>query len=264
MTNLDRQVCFSDRPKKQRHHFADKGPYSQICSFSSSHVWMWELDHKEGWALKNWCFWTVVLEKTLERPLDCKEIKLVNPKGNQSWIFIGRTDAGAETSNTLATSCEELTHWKRPWCWERLKAGGDGDDRGWDGWGASPTEWTWVWVNSGKWWRTGRLGVLQSRGLQRAGLDWVTKQQQQTSSLGKCSFRSFQFSQSEDFFCCWLVGVLYIFWILNPYQIYNLQIFYPILYVIFSLSWQCPSRHRNFKIWSSVYLSLSFLVFLLL
>ena len=141
MTNLDRQVCFSDRPKKQRHHFADKGPYSQICSFSNSHVWMWELDHKEGWALKNWCFRTVVLEKTLERPLDCKEIKLVNPKGNQSWIFIGRTDAGAETSNTLATSCEELTHWKRPWCWERLKAGGDGDDRGWDGWRASPTEW---------------------------------------------------------------------------------------------------------------------------
>ena len=81
--------------KKQRHFFANKGPSSQSCGFSSSHVWMWELDHKEGWALKNWCFWTVVLEKTLESPLDCKETKPVSPKGNQSWIFTGRTDAEA-------------------------------------------------------------------------------------------------------------------------------------------------------------------------
>ena len=83
--------------KKQRQHFADKGLYSQTCGFSSSHIWMWELDHKEGWMPKNRCFWTVVLEKTLESPLDCKEIKPVNPKGTQSWIFIGRTDAEAET-----------------------------------------------------------------------------------------------------------------------------------------------------------------------
>ena len=82
--------------KKQRHYFANKGSYSQSYGFSSSHVWMWELDHKESWAPKNWCFWTVVLEKTLESPLDCKEIKPINPKGNQSWIFIGRTDAEAE------------------------------------------------------------------------------------------------------------------------------------------------------------------------
>ena len=80
--------------KKQRHHFADKGPYSQSYGFSSSHVQMW--DHKEGWALKNWCFWVVVLEKTLESPLDIKGIKLVNPKGNQPWIFTGRTDDEAE------------------------------------------------------------------------------------------------------------------------------------------------------------------------
>ena len=78
--------------KEQRHHFASKGPYSQGYGFSSSHVQMWELDHKEGWALKNWCFRIVVLEKTRESPLDCKEIKPVNPKGNQPWIFIGRTD----------------------------------------------------------------------------------------------------------------------------------------------------------------------------
>ena len=83
------------RIKKQRHHFANKAPYSQSYGFSSSHVWMWEVDHKESWALKNWCFWTVVLEKTLESLLDCKEIKVVNPKGNQPWIFTGRTDAKA-------------------------------------------------------------------------------------------------------------------------------------------------------------------------
>ena len=78
--------------KKQRHYFANKGPSSQSYGFLRSHVWMWELDHKESWALKNWCFWTVVLEKTLESPLDCKEIQTVHPKGNQTWIFIGRTD----------------------------------------------------------------------------------------------------------------------------------------------------------------------------
>ena len=81
---------------KQRHDFANKSPYSQSYGSSSSHAWMWELDHKESWAPKNWCFWTVVLEKTLESPLDCKEIQPVHPKGNQSWIFIGRTDAEAE------------------------------------------------------------------------------------------------------------------------------------------------------------------------
>ena len=84
--------------KKQRHHFANKGPYSQSYGFSSSHVQIWELDHKEGWVPKNWCFRSVVLEKTLEGPLDCKEIKPVNSKGNQPWIFIGRTDAKAEAS----------------------------------------------------------------------------------------------------------------------------------------------------------------------
>ena len=91
-----------DQPRqhiqKQRHYFAQKGLSSWGYGFSSSHVWMWELDYKESWVLKNWCFWTVVLEKTLESPFDCKEIQPVSPKGNQSWIFIGRTDAEAETS----------------------------------------------------------------------------------------------------------------------------------------------------------------------
>ena len=90
MTNLDNVL------KKQRHYFANKGPSSQSCGFSSSHVWMWELDYKESWMQKNLCFWTVVLEKTLESPLDCKEIQPVHPNGNKSWIFIGKIDAEAE------------------------------------------------------------------------------------------------------------------------------------------------------------------------
>ena len=124
---------------------------------------MWELDYKESWAPTNWCFWTVVLEEALESPLDCKEIQPVHPKGNQSWIYIGRTDAEAN-SNIVATWCEELTHLKRPWCWERLKAGGEGDNRGWDGWMASLTQQTWVWASSGSWWWTGKPGVLSPWG----------------------------------------------------------------------------------------------------
>ena len=158
---------------------------------------MWKLDYKESRAPKNWCFWTVVLEKTLESPLDCKEIQLVHPKGNQSWILIGRTDVEAETlilwppdaKNWLVWKdpdagkdwfwsqkwCKELTHWKSPWCWGRLKAGGEGDNRGWDGWMASLTQWTWVWVNSGSWWWTGKPGVLQSTGSQGVRQDWGTQ-----------------------------------------------------------------------------------------
>ena len=119
--------------QKQRHHFANKGPSSQSYSFSSGHVWMSELDYKESWALKNWCFWTVVLEKILESPLEHKEIQPVHPKGDQSWVFTGRTDVEAEIPILWPTWCKELTHLKRPWCWERLWAGGEGDNRGWDG-----------------------------------------------------------------------------------------------------------------------------------
>ena len=137
---------------------------------------MWELDCEESWVLKNWCFWTVVLEKTLESPLECKEIQSVHPKGDQSCVFIGRTDAETDwNSNTLATSGEELTHWKRPWCWEGLRAGGEGDGRGCDGWMASLTWWAWVWVNSGSWWWTGRPGMLRFMGWQRVRHEWATE-----------------------------------------------------------------------------------------
>ena len=98
----------------------------------------------------------------------------VNPKGNQPWIFIGRTDAEAENSNTLATWSEALTHWKRPCCWERLKAGGEGDNRGWDAGIASPTWWTWDWESSRSWWWTGKPGVLQSMASQRVRYELVT------------------------------------------------------------------------------------------
>ena len=122
-------------------------PTSQGYGFFSSVVWMWELEYKESWAQKKWCFWTVVLEKTLEILLNCKEIKPLHSKGDQSWVFTGRTDIGGETPILW---CQKLTHLKRPWCWERLRAGREGDDRGWDGWMASPTQWTWVWVDSGE------------------------------------------------------------------------------------------------------------------
>ena len=112
-----------------------------------------------------------MLEKTLESYLDSKETQPVHPKGDQSWLYIGRTDAEAETPILLATWCKE----KRPWCWERLKAGGEGDNRGWEGWMVSPTQWTWVWVGSGNWWWTRKPGVLWSMGSQRVGHDCVTE-----------------------------------------------------------------------------------------
>ena len=133
-----------------------------------------ELDCEESWVPKNWCFWTVVLEKTLESPLDCKEIQPVRSKGDQSWVFFGRTDTKVETPILWPPDV------KRWLIGKDSDAGRDwgqreGDDRGWDGWMASPTRWTWVWVNSGRWWWTGRPGVLWFMGSQRVGHDWVTE-----------------------------------------------------------------------------------------
>ena len=133
------------------------------------------LDYKESWAPKNWCSWTVLLEKTLENPLDCMEIQQVNPKGDQSWVFIGRTDTEAETPLLWPHDCkEQLTHCKRSWSREILKAG-EGDSRGWDDLMASLTQWTWVWVDSGSWWWTGMSGVLRFVESRRVGQDWVTE-----------------------------------------------------------------------------------------
>ena len=149
-------------------------PSSQGYGFSSSHVWMWKFDCEESWVLKNWCFWTVVLEKTLESPLDCKEIQPVHPKGNKSWMFIGRTDAEAETPILWPP------HEK---CWLIGKHRDAGRDLGgrkrrvWqtirclDG---ITDLWTWVYVNSRSWWWTGRPYMLWLMGSQRVGHDWVT------------------------------------------------------------------------------------------
>ena len=141
--------------------------------FSSSHIWMWQLDYKESWAPKNWCFWTVVLEKTLRSPVDCEEIQPVNPKGNQSWVFIGRTDAKAEAPILWPPDAKNWLIWKDPDA-GKDKAGGERNNRGWDGWMASLTRWTWVWVSSGSWWWTGRPGMLQSVGSQSwTQLEWL-------------------------------------------------------------------------------------------
>ena len=152
--------------KKRRHYFASKGLPSQSYSFSRSHVCMWESDDKESWVPKNWCFWTVVLEKTLESPLKCKEIKPVNLTGTQSWIFIGRTDAEApilwppDTKNWLIGKDPDAG---KDWGQEEKGR------TGWDSWMASLTRWTRVWASSRGWWRTGKPGVLQSMGSQRIG-----------------------------------------------------------------------------------------------
>ena len=124
--------------------------------------------YKESWAPKNLCFWPVVLEKTLESPLNCQEIQPVHPKGDQVWVFIGRTDVEAETPMLWPPDAKNLTHWKSPLCWERLKAGGEGDDKGWDGWMASLTQWTSVWVSPGSLWWAGNPtpalhGIAKSR-----------------------------------------------------------------------------------------------------
>ena len=159
--------------KKQRYYFDNKDPSSQGYGFSSGHVWTWKLDYKEGWVSKNWCFWSVVLEKTLESPLDNKKNQSILKEISPEWA-LERLMLKLKLQ-TLAIWSEEFTHSERPWFSERLKAGGEEDDRGRDGWMVSPTQWTWVWVNSGSWWWTGRPGVLRFMGSQRVGLDWATE-----------------------------------------------------------------------------------------
>jgi len=162
VTNLD---CVL----KSRLYSVNKDLYSQGYGLPSSCVWLWELDRKEGRVPKNWCLGTVLLEKTPESPLDCKEIKPVNLKGNQPWIFVGRTDAEAETLVFWSSDANSCLIGKDPDCWERLRAEGEEGIRGWDGWMASPMQRTWPWANFGRWWGTGRPGVLQAMGSQKVG-----------------------------------------------------------------------------------------------
>ena len=166
--------------KKQRHHFANKGLYSQSYGFSNSHVWMWELDYTESWAPKNWCFWTVVLEKTLESPLDCKKIQPINPKGNQSSILIGRT-CWSWSSYTRATWCK-VNSLEKTLMLGKIEGRRRRGNRGWDRWMASLNQCTWVWANSGRQWRTGTWGMLQSMGSKGVRHDWVTEQRGSCSS----------------------------------------------------------------------------------
>ena len=219
------------------HYFTNKGSSGQSYGFSNSHVWMWELDHKESWKwscsvvsdsflpgsslhgilqarILEWV--AISLSRESSRPRDRTQVFRIPGRCFKLWATgeaeHWRIDAfelrcwrrllrvpwtarrsnqsipkeispeyALEglilnwNSNTLATWCEEPTHWKRLWCWERLRAGGEGDDRGWDGWMASLTQWTWISVNSGSWWWTGRPGVLQSMGSQRVRHDWATE-----------------------------------------------------------------------------------------
>ena len=140
---------------------------------------MWELDYKESWVQKNLCFWTVVLEKTLKSPLDCKEIQPVHPKGDQSCVFIGGTDVEVETPILWPPDLKSWLMWKDPDSgkdWEQEEKGTTEDEVvGWHHQLNLPKLSTWVWVNSGSWWWTGRPGMLQSMGSQRVGHDWVTE-----------------------------------------------------------------------------------------
>ena len=168
-----------DQPRqhiqKQRHYFANKSLSSQGYGFSSGHVWMWELDYKESWVPKNRCFWTVVLEKTLESPLVCKEIQSVHPKGNQSWIFIGRTDAEVETPyfGHLMRRTDSLEKNLMLGRIEGRRRRGRQRMRWLDGFIDSMD--MSFWVNSGSWWWTGRPGVLRFMGSQRVRHDWAAE-----------------------------------------------------------------------------------------
>ena len=160
--------------KKQKHYFANKVRLVKAYGFPSSHVWMWELDYKESWVPKSWCFWNMVFEKTLESPLDCKEIQPVHPKGDQSWLFIGRADVEAETPILQPPDVKSWLIWKDHDAgedWGQEEKGTTEDEM--VGWHQRLNGW--VWVNSGSWWWTRRPGMLQFMGSQRVGHNWATE-----------------------------------------------------------------------------------------
>ena len=134
------------------------------------------LSSSVGWENHTTCCTIVTVEMCELYPIIYWLLRVVHLPMNKSVLNVHWKDwCWSWSSNTLATWCEDLTHWKRRWCWETLKEGGERDDRGWGGWMASPTQWTWVWASSGSWWWTGRPGVLQPMGLQRVGHDWATE-----------------------------------------------------------------------------------------
>ena len=160
--------------KKQRHHFVNKGLSSQSYHFSVVMYGCesWTTKKNEHWRIdifKLWCWRRLLRVPWTARRSNQSILKEISPGCSVEGLMLKLN------SNTLATWYKELTHWKRPWCWERLRAGGKGDDRGWDGWMASPTQWTWVWINSGSWWWTGRPGVSWFMGSQRVRHDSVTE-----------------------------------------------------------------------------------------
>ena len=180
MTASWQESC--DKPRqcveKQRHYSADKGPYRQDYGLLSVHVWLWELDHREGKVPKNWCLRTVVLEKTPESPLDSQEIKAVNLKGSQPWILVARTDDEAEAPAFWSSDVNRWLTRKVP------DAGKDWGRRGHQRMrqpDSTTNAWTRTWANSGRWWGMGRPGVLQSVGLQRVRHDSAPKQQPTTA-----------------------------------------------------------------------------------
>ena len=160
--------------KKQSHYFAYNVHLVKAMVFPSSHVWMWELDYKESWAWNNWYFDLWCWRRLLRVPWTAR-------RSNQS--ILKRISPGYSLEGLmLKLKLQYFGHlmwrtdyWKRSWCWERLEAGGERDDRIWDGWMASPTQWIWVWASSRSWWWTGKPGVLQSMGSQRAGHGWATE-----------------------------------------------------------------------------------------
>ena len=155
--------------KKQRHYFANKGPSSQNYGFSSSHVWSecWTIKKAEHWRIDTfelWCWRRLLRVPWTARRSNQSILKEISPEYSLEVLML-----------RLKLQCKEVSHLKRPWCWERLNVGGEGDDRRWDGWMAWLTQWIWAWVNSRSWWWTGRPGRLQSMGLQRVGHEWATE-----------------------------------------------------------------------------------------
>ena len=159
--------------KRQRYYFANKCPSSQCYGFSRSHIWTWELDYKESIkridAFELWCWRELLRVPWTARRSNQSILKEISPEYSLEGVMLKLK------LQYFGHPMRKLTYLKRPWCWERLKAGGEGDDKGWDGWMASLTLWTWVWASSRSWWWTGKPGVLQSLRSQRTGHDWVTE-----------------------------------------------------------------------------------------